>query len=67
MPDDHLLVVTALTDVSLCLDCLVTKIGLALKRVEQILGDFATGISTHPERRACTGCREIRMTYRMLG
>jgi hypothetical protein len=55
MSDDYLLVATALTGVSLCMECLAAKTGLMLARDEQVLRDFATGVKTHPTWRYCDG------------
>jgi hypothetical protein len=67
MSDDYLLVATALTGVSLCMECLAVKTGLTLTRAEQVLRDFATGLKTHPTWIHCDGCRKIAVTYRLLG
>jgi len=61
--DDAAVVVTTITGVSLCLECVAKKSGVSLPRVDAILTVIAGTIALVVETRRCSACLETKTTF----
>jgi hypothetical protein len=63
--DDAAIVVTMITDVSLCLECIAKKSGLPLTRIGALLTTIAANIALVVETGRCDACLETMTTVRL--
>ncbi len=63
--DDAGLVVTMITGVSFCPDCIAKRIGVPVSRVDALLMTITGNIALVVETRRCDACLETKRTYQL--